>query len=42
MVKRFIYIILAALMASLAVSCKKDKVKESDEEKLVAISVYPE
>ena len=32
MVKRFIYIILAALMASLAVSCKKDNEKKSDEE----------
>lgn len=40
--KKFFCIVLAVLIASLAVSCKKDKVKESDEEKLVAISVYPE
>ena len=32
MVKRVIYIILAALMASLAISCKKDNEKKSDEE----------
>ena len=40
--KKFFCIVLAVLIASLAVSCKKDKVKESEEVKLVAISVYPE